>query len=255
VQLQLKLSSTIFIIAASLVPASAAVVTFSGEDIMATTTSAHPNSTLAAANFDAAVAGLGTAALVTFEGATLGSFSNLTIAPGASMNGTDYNGVNQTIRNTSNSPAIPTLDGYNTTAGGSYFVEMQAGKLTFAFANPVEAFGAYFSGVQFFFAGESIQFSDGTSELISIPEAQTNGSTGALDFVGFTDVGKSITSITIDAGTSSDPGADYIGVDDVRFLATPVAVSGVPEPSSIGLALSGSIALALVLRRRRTTQA
>lgn len=250
---QWKLSSTLCIVAVSLATASASVVTYSGEDIMPTTTSAHPISAAAAANFASAVGTLGTSSLVTFEGDTLGSFSNLTIAPGVSMNGTNYSGLNQTIRDTSNSPAIPTLDGYNTTSGGAYFVEMEAGTLTFNFNSPIEAFGAYFSGVQFFFAGESVQFSDGTSETISIPEAGTSGSVGALDFVGFTDVGKSISSITIDAGTSADPGADYIGVDDVQFLTVPS--TGAPEPGSIGLAVAGSIALALlVLRRRRAAQ-
>jgi len=251
-RLQSKLSSTIFILAVSLATASASVVTYSGEDIMPTTTSAHPISAAAAASFATAVGTLGTSSLVTFEGDALGSFSHLTIAPGVTMNGTDYNGANQTIRNTSNSPTIPTLDGYNTTPGGAYFVEMQAGTLTFTFASPIDAFGAYFSGVQYFFSGESIQFSDGTSETISIPEAGTNGGIGALDFVGFTDVGKSITSITIDAGTSTDPGADYIGVDDVQFLTIPS--TSAPEPSSIGLAVSGSIGLALLMLRRRRAQ-
>lgn len=252
-QIQSKVASTILIIAASLVPASASIVTYSGEDIMATTTSPHPNSAAAAASFDAAVAGLGTGSLITFEGAPLGSFSNLTIAPGVTLNGTDSNGNNQTIRNTSNSPSYPTLDGYNTTPGGSYFVEIEAGTLTFTFSSGIEAFGAYLSGVQNFYPNESITFSDGSSESISVPEAGTSSSVGALDFVGFTDVGKSITSITINAGNAT-VGGDYIGIDDVQFV-TP-SNSAVPEPGSIGLAVSGSLALAfVVLRRRRARQA
>jgi hypothetical protein len=252
--IQSKLAAPVFIIAASLVPASAGIVTFSGEDIVATTTSAHPNSAAAAASLDAAVAGLGIGSLVTFEDALLGSFSNLTIAPGVTLSGTDINGNNQTIRNTSNSPGFPTLDGYNTTAGGSNFVEVQAGTLTFTFSSGVEAFGAYFSGVQDFYPNESITFSDGTSELIGIPEVGTTGSVGALDFVGFTDAGESITSITINAGNAGT-GADFIGVDDVRFLTVPT-VTGTPEPGSIGLVVSGLVALGfVVLRRRRTAQA
>src|SRR5580704_15812498 len=117
--IQSRIAVTIVIVAVSLAPASAGIVTFSGLDIMATTTSAHPNSAAAAASFDAAVAGLGIGSLVTFEDAPLGSFSNLTIAPGVTLNGTDIDGNNQTIRDTSNSPGFPTLDGYNTTAGGS----------------------------------------------------------------------------------------------------------------------------------------
>jgi hypothetical protein len=221
---------------------------------MATTTSAHPNSAAAAASFDAAVALLGTGSLVTFESAPLGSFSNLTIALGVTLNGTDINGNNQTIRDTSNSPSFPTLDGYNTTPGGANFVEVQAGILTFTFSSGVEAFGAYFSGIQDFYPSESITFSDGTSETIGIPETGTSGSVGALDFVGFTDAGKSITSITLNAGSAS-VGGDYMGVDDVRFLTTPTA-TGAPEPSSIGMAVSGLAALGFVgLRRRRAAQA
>ena len=60
-RLQRKLSSTILILAVSLATASAAVVTYSGEDIMPTTTSAHPLSAAAAANFAAAEGTLGTA--------------------------------------------------------------------------------------------------------------------------------------------------------------------------------------------------
>ena len=131
-------------------------------------------------------------------------------------------------------------------------MEVQAGTLTFTFASGVDAFGAYFSGVQFFDPNESITFSDGTSETISIPETNTSGSVGALDFVGFTDAGKSITSITINAG-NAQIGADYIGVDDVQFTTVPT-VTGVPEPSSIALALSASLSLALVLVRRQRAQ-
>jgi hypothetical protein len=251
--IQSKIAAPVFMIAASLVPASASIVTFSGEDIMATTTSAHPNSAAAAASFDAAVAGLGSGSLVTFEGAPLGSFSNLTIASGVTLNGTDINGNNQTIRNTSNSPSFPTLDGYNTTAGGSYFVEIQAGTLTFTFSSGIEAFGAYFSGVQDFYPNEAITFSDGTLELISIPETGTSGSVGALDFVGFTDAGESITSITLNAG-NANTGADYMGVDDVRFLTVPTT-TGTPEPSSIAMTVAGLVALGLVALRRRAAQA
>ena len=74
---------------------------------------------------------------------------------------------------------------------------------------------------------------------------------GALDFVGFTDVGKSITSITLNAG-NANIGADYLGVDDVRFL--PTATSSAPEPSSIGLTLCGAIALGFFARRRRAAR-
>src|SRR4029077_1230099 len=115
-----------------------------------------------------------------------------TVAPGVTMNGSDSFGANQTIRNTSNFPAAPQLDGYNTTSGGANFVEMVGGTVTFSFATPIQAFGAYFSGIQTNFFTDTITFSDGTSQTILIPGAGTSSSVGALDFVGFTDVGKSI---------------------------------------------------------------
>lgn len=228
--------AALLLTAGSALPASAALVAFSGEDIMATTSSPNPNSAAAAASFDAAIAPQGGSSLITFESAPLGSFSNLTVAPGVTINGTDYSAANQTIRDTTDFPPAPTLDGYNTTPGGSHFVEMMGGDLTFTFAKPIQAFGAYFSGIQTNFFDDTVTFSDGTSETLHIPGTGTSINTGALSFVGFTDIGKSITSITINAGIPGDPAAgfDDIGVDDVQFQA-----AAVPEPNSMALLLMG----------------
>ena len=231
-------------------PASAAIATFSGTDNVATTTSAHPNSAAAAASFDAAVATLGGGSLVTFESAPVGGFTSLTIAPGVTLTGADYASANQTIRNTSNFPVAPTLDGYNTTSGGSQFVEMMGGTLTFSFSIPVYAFGAYFSGIQTNFFADSVTFSDGTSQSFLVPASGTTNSVGALSFFGFTDVGKAISSITVNAG-SPPSGSDFIGVDDVRF-ATASLVAGVPEPGTWLLMIVGFGAAGLALRRCKT---
>ncbi len=242
-------AALVCVLTCSGVYASASVITFTGEDIMSTTTSPHPLSAAAAASFAAAASLIGTVSTINFEGDTLGAFSSLAAAPGVTITGTDINGNNQTIRNTSNSPTIPTLDGYNTTPGGSYFLEVQAGTVTFTFATPTQFFGAYFSGVQNFFSGEDITFSDGTSETIAMPETGTSGSIGALDFVGFTDAGKSISSITLNAG-NANTGADYIGIDDVSYQSFASTNSAVPEPDSIALMLTGGLGLAAALRRR-----
>jgi hypothetical protein len=225
---------------------------FVGQDNVATTTSAHPTSAAAAASFATAAAGIGTVSTINFESAPLGAFSSLLVSPGVTITGSDVNSSNQTIRDTSNFPSGPTLDGYNTTSGGANFLEMQGGTVTFTFANPTQFFGAYFSGIQsaVFFA-DTITFSDGTSESISIPGVGTSGSIGALDFVGFTDAGKSITSITINAGIPGDPGAgfDDIGVDDVSYESA-ASTPTVPEPDSIALMLTGCLGLAAGIRRR-----
>ena len=67
------------------------------------------------------------------------------------------------------------------------------------------------SGVQN--AGKSITFSDGTSQSVDIPNP---GFDGGTTFVGFTDAGKSIASITINVHN------DVVGVDDVRYVADPL---------------------------------
>lgn len=227
--------------------AQAVLVAFSGSDNLATTASPHPNSAAAAASFDAAVLALGSSSLVTFETAPLGTFTNLTIATGVTINGTDLNAANQTIRNSSNFPSGPTLDGYNTTSGGSEFVEVFGGNLVFTFATPIQSFGAYFSGIQTNYFADTVTFSDGSSQSIFIPGAGTTVGIGALAFVGFTDAGKAISSVTITAG---DPnlGQDAIGVDDVRFQQ----VRPIPEPATVlfGVALLGVCAAS---RRRKAS--
>jgi len=241
------LVAVLFAAALSTAPVFADTV-YSGENIVSTTSSPTPAANAAAASFDAAASSIGTEGIITFEGDPLGSFSHLTVAPGVTINGTDLNGNNQTIRNTSNSPAFPTLDGFNTTSGGSYFVEIEAGTLTFSFATPTEFFGAYFTGIQTAFFADNITFSDGTTETIDVPGTGTSDSVGAVSFLGFTDPGKLITSVTINAG-NVNTGADYIGVDDVRYQVP--GVPGVPEPTSTALLLVGcAFILALAYRLR-----
>jgi hypothetical protein len=78
------------------------------------------------------------------------------------------------------------------------------------------------------------------------PEAGTSNSVGALDFVGFTDAGKSITSVTINAG-SHTLGWDDIGVDDVQF--GPAAAG--PEPASLAIFGTALAGLGAIRRRRK----
>lgn len=222
---------------------SAALTTFSGEDLGVGPNTAHPVSTATAASFDAATAG--TASIITFEAAPVGTFSTLTVAPGVMLSGVNYLGSNQQVLSSPSFPANPQLGGFDTTAGGSNYVDALGGSLTFTFATPIQSFGAYFTGIQTAFYSDAIQFSDGTAESVVLPGTGTTTSAGALDFVGFTDPGRSITSVTVNAGPSSSTGADEIGVDDVRYQA-------VPEPSGLGLTAAAAGAVALGRRRRQT---
>ena len=157
---------------------------------------------------------------------------------GISLTGTNVNGNDQSIVNTTSNinitpPCTNALCGYNTTPGGSNFLLLFGGTATFSFSGGADAFGAYLSGVQN--AGETITFSDGTSQSVDIPNPGFDGGTA---FVGFTDAGKTIASITINVNN------DIVGVDDVRYLTDPV-----PEPTSLAL-LGGALA-GLALTRRK----
>ena len=227
--------------------ASASVVTFTGEDLNAGPGSAHPNSTAAASNFYSAASALGTVSQITFESAPTGSFTFLTVAPGVTISGTNYLGASQQILNAPAYPSAPSLDGFNTTTGGTQYVELQGGSLVFNFAHATQFFGAYLTGVQTSFYQDIVTFSDGSTQSINVPGTGTTSSTGAVDFVGFTDPGKSITSVTIYTGSSTS-GADFIGVDDVSYQSPAVAVT--PEPSSFVLLGTGLVAMAGMIRRK-----
>ena len=202
--------------------ASAVVVVTSGMDPGATSADPRPNSNAAAALFDSS----NNESIITFEGLPLGSFTNLVVAPGVTINGTDTTANPQTIRNS----AFGTPDslfGYNTTSGGTQWVSLFGGNITFTFATPIEDFGFYYSGVQL--DGETITFNDGAPQSIAIPNPNGSG----IVFIGFTDFGNPITSITINGLN------DIVGIDDVRYS---VAQAAVPEPATLalaGLALAG----------------
>jgi hypothetical protein len=201
-------------------PLHAALVLFTGTDV-ANSADPRPNANSAAASFAAAAGALGPTSLITFESAPVGSFSNYAVATGVSINGTD--GVTSADQTIMNSPySTPDgIYGYNTTSGGRQFVELLGGNLVFTFSPSIQSFGAYITGIQT--AAETITFSDGSSQSVSIP--QPVGTSGGVSFVGFTDAGKQIASVTVNAL------GDLIGVDDVRFGFA----AATPEPTSFAL--------------------
>jgi hypothetical protein len=227
-------------------PAHAALVTFSGTDAGANSTDPRPNANAAAANFSTAASGLGINNLINFESAPTGNFTNLTVAPGVTLTGIDFTG-NAGGQSILSSPigSPDRLNGYNTTAGGANFAFVNGGSITFTFANAINAFGAFLSGVQL--ANETIKFVDGTTESIAIPNP---GSSGGVDFVGFTDEGSLIASITIDSTSPASPLGDFIAIDDIQYVT---ATNAVPEPATLLSFGMGLIALGSLRRRLQRT--
>lgn len=219
-------------------PASAAIVVYDGLDIGASSTDPRPNSDAAAALFDAT----GTYGLVDFESAPVGSYTSLLIAPGVTLTGLDANGNNQEIRNVPFS-SPESLYGYNTTAGGSNFAGIYGGTITFSFATAIDSFGGYFSGAQSpEFGTLTLTFFDGSNQTITFGEADPNG---GLQFLGFTDAGAMISSITVNGYF------DAFALDDVRYGVTSPSV---PDTGSTILLLGLGVAGVLVWHRRGRRQ-
>lgn len=220
------------------VSSSAAVITYTGFDSGASAPGV--NSTAARNSFIAAV---GDPTLITFENATVGpTFEGQPIGPGIT-----------TIAGGSIAD-IPGCDAYycggNTTPGGSNFLEVRGGTMTFNFLTPINAFGANFGGVQV--NTTTITFNDGTSQTITIaPSAQI--AAGGFAFVGFTDFGSSISSISINAlndlMTVDDIAMSIESVPSVSIITTPTSTVENPEPSTFVLLAFGLGAL-LIFRKK-----
>jgi hypothetical protein len=204
----------------------AATIVFSGIDLVGPG-GARPNSTAALNSFQSAA--VGTANVVTFESASIGSFvtlnvGNLTIQNETVNAGTDIGNVSDGSQ------------GYNTTLAGSrflHFFELGPGEpaafLTFNFVIPVSAFGASFTGVGTTAGTSTIEFNDGTSQVITLLESVQQN----VQFLGFTST-VPVTQITLRLTPELSVNDDEIGVDDIYFYE-----AAVPEPFSALLVLLG----------------
>ena len=141
--------------------------------------------------------------------------------------------------------------GYNTTSPGSRYARMSEqslnsnappGSLNLAFDTPIDAFGAYFTGVGTQSSVLQLLFDDGTSQTETIAGDQDGG---AL-FFGFTSFGNSISEVSISVNTTGNI-RDVFGVDDISFRAA----QPVPEPASLAIwSLVGAASLVAARRRR-----
>jgi hypothetical protein len=201
--------------------AHAAVVTFTGADNSVSSLAQMTNSVAAAGSFDAAAPGL---SIITFDSAP---------PSGVSVSGGSITSVS----------GCGALCGFNTTPGGSNFYSVDGGTATFTFSSAINAFGMYVTGLQTdSVPQETLTFTDGSSQTINTPTSTGGG--GA--FIGFTDLGKLISSVSYNATD------DIVALDDVKFGSVTTAV---PEASTWAMMILGFAGIGFVAYRRKSKPA
>jgi hypothetical protein len=213
--MNLNRALSILMLSMASLSANAALVTYVGADDDVQSLADMTNSNIAANNFDTATGGLNT---FDFESAVPGG---LTISGGSI---TDDSGCGA-------------LCGFNVTPGGSSFSLVVGGEITFTFDSPIDSFGFYVTGLQAdLVPQQTVTYFDGSSTVFDFPAANDGG--GA--FIGFTDIGKSIASITLNLTN------DIVAIDDIRY-----GVSSVPVPAAVWLFGSGLVGLVGASRRKK----
>jgi hypothetical protein len=228
-QLTLASATTVLGISAFVNPVQAA--TFSGSDPGATMVGG--NSLAAANGFDAAASLLGALQILDFE-----TFPS----PGVTVSSTDPSDGVRT------NPGIDAIAGGNTTVGGDqYWAAISSATTTFSFATPIQAFGAYVTGLGTAIGQVLLQYNDGTLQSVNL-SALIGSPSGGVGFFGFTASGKSISSVLFTSATGS--GGDRYGIDDVRY------VSASAEPIPTPALLPGLVGMGVAaLRKKREDQA
>ena len=110
-------------------PAQASLTLFLGADDGAGSLASAPNSTAAAASFDAAVAGLGIEHTITFENSPLGTFSSLDLGSGITLTGSNVNNNSQSIVNTTTDARSSSI-----LHGTRLWIQHHAGRITISAA-------------------------------------------------------------------------------------------------------------------------
>jgi hypothetical protein len=240
--------------------AQGATVTFSGsDDGVGFDGTPRPNSEAAKTAFESGAGALGTINLLNLDSLATGFSPVINLGSGVTATFTDARTTHSGIRTNASGGTRGEL-GFATSGPNFLQASMAATatemNLKFDFATPVQAFGAYFTGLESNVIGTfTLNFNDGTAQTLSLPEGVTTTTVdgGApIAFFGFTSAGASITSVTLTEKGALD-GAflrDVIGVDDIRFVNAGAPVP-IPASVSLGLVGAGMIGGMTYLRRRR----
>lgn len=235
-----SLVSALALVALLSTPGMSAIATFYGIDAGAAPGASHPASNSAAADFDAAVIGMGASSIITFENLPVGSFASMDIAPGVTST---LAGVDTSTSGISTS--ADAISGYNTTASGANFLRVTptysiaSASNVLTFSTPVLAFGAYFTGVGTHAGVLHVVYNDGAPRDLIV----TGSGDGGVLFFGFISSSDPISSIALEMRGVTDKSRDIYGLDDVRL------VTSVPEPATLSILALGGLALA---RRRNS---
>ena len=119
-------------------------------------------------------------------------------------------------------------------------------QVTFTPTAKLQAWGAFFTGIEGLPNTKvTLVFDDGTSQVFDLPE----GEGGGAAFFGFTDPGKSITSVTVREqldgpieGCGENGCRDIFGIDDVRYVAADESTQEVPagQPAVVTVRQDGN---------------
>jgi hypothetical protein len=187
----LTIAETIlFLVATIASPASAAIITFNSN--FATIPNQPDVNLDNAAEFDAAASAVGTNNLINFETVPLGIFNSLSVAPGVMA--TLINNDGGRISSEPN-----TVYGYNTTNGGSQFLQFRptfgiaTASLNFNFVEPIQGFGAYFTGLGTAAGKLNVILNNDTNQQLLV----TGSPFGGSQFWGFISPGSLISNISL----------------------------------------------------------
>lgn len=238
--------------------AEGAVEVFSGVDDNVGFLGTRLNSDAEAAKFDAAAVALGGVTILNLDSLTVPSFSPvMALGNGVSASFTNADATYTRITNNAFSGPMNTDGELGFAVSQENFLQARSDRtgdlgITFSFAAPVQGFGAYFTGTESDEDGTlTLNFNDGTSQVLTIPKGGTGNDGGNAVFYGFTSQGASISSVTLKESGPFGNAVDIFGIDGIRLVG-----ASVPLPASAGLGLAGAILVggSAYLKRRRLNQ-